>query len=316
MNQFPDLGDRSDSQRPWTEMFGPGFPLLAGALWGTIGIVSKGLLDAGIHPVQIVVWRLVIASLLGQVLLIGYHRRFRLPSLPLPFLAHGLLGTVLTQLLYLGGVGAIGVALTVTLHFTWPAFAVFLGRVAFGEPLHRLKLTAVMLTVAGAILVSLTAFDVSLGMSLAGIGMALLSGWTFAAGGALAKYELQTASRLEVIVWPMTLAVIPLALYAGVVGQLAPTFASGVQTAQILYLAVVTTFAAHGLYTVGLKTMASGTAAILATVEPLVAVILASLLFGETLLANQWLGLTFIVLGVVTVNARRRAAKPSPTLSA
>ncbi len=297
------------AERPWTETFGPAFPLVAGALWGTIGIVSKGLLDANYHPVQIVVWRLIIASVLGQVILLLYNRGFKAPRMPLPFLIHGLLGTVLTQLLYLGGVRSIGVALTVTLHFTWPAFAVFLGRMVFQEPLHRLKLLAALLSVAGAALVSTVALDVSLQISALGLVMAILSGITFAAGGTMAKYELQTASRLEVIVWPMTLATLPLAVYAGSIGQLAPTFSVGVPTMQILYLAVVTTFAAHGLYTVGLKTLASGTAAILATVEPVVAVVLASLLFGETLHTNQWLGLSLIVLGVVIVNMRRRALR-------
>ncbi len=302
-----------DPDKQWTETFGPAFPLVAGALWGTIGIVSKGLLDANYHPVQIVVWRLIIASMLGQVLLIWHNRGFRVPRMPLQFLIHGLLGTVLTQLLYLGGVASIGVALTVTLHFTWPVFAVFLGRIAFQEPLHKLKLFAVTLSVAGAALVSLVALDVSLQISALGLVMAILSGATFAAGGTMAKYELQTASRLEVIVWPMTLAALPLAVYAGSIGQLVPTFAVGLPTMQIVYLAVVTTFAAHGLYTVGLKTLASGTAAILATVEPVVAVVLASLLFGETLYTNQWLGLTLIVLGVVSVNMRRRTVKrPAP----
>lgn len=198
--------------------------LLAGTLWGTIGVAGKTLLAANWSPLCIVLWRVIVASLLGQVMIIRENRGYKPPSVPVAFFIHGLIGTALTQTLYMAAISRIGTGTTVTLHYGWPVFAVVLGWLFFGERVSTVLAFALAVVVLGAALVSSGVGLVNVRMDALGIAMALGSGLTFAVNGAMSKYELlrKETTRLEVVVWPLTLSTLPLAVVAGFRGSLSP----------------------------------------------------------------------------------------------
>jgi drug/metabolite transporter (DMT)-like permease len=70
-------------------------------------------------------------------------------------------------------------------------------------------------------------------------------------------------------------------------------------------IAAVSTVAAIVLFFAGLRRAGPTSASILATVEPVVTVLLAFLVFGETLGALQLLGGVFVLTAVVVLSARR-----------
>jgi drug/metabolite transporter (DMT)-like permease len=69
---------------------------------------------------------------------------------------------------------------------------------------------------------------------------------------------------------------------------------------------VVSTVGAIGLFFAGLRRVGPTTASILATVEPLVTVLLAYLTFGERLSPLQLTGGAFVLAAVIAINTRRR----------
>ena len=71
-------------------------------------------------------------------------------------------------------------------------------------------------------------------------------------------------------------------------------------------LAVVSTVAAIGLFFAGLRRVGPTTTSILSTVEPLVTVTLAFLVFGETLGALQLVGGALVLAAVVVVHTTAR----------
>ena len=90
-------------------------------------------------------------------------------------------------------------------------------------------------------------------------------------------------------------------------------------------IAVVSTVAAISLFFAGLRRVGPTTASILATVEPLVTVLLAFLVFGETLGPVQLVGGALVLAAVLVLCARgwpsasKRAIRSdprSPTASA
>ena len=74
--------------------------------------------------------------------------------------------------------------------------------------------------------------------------------------------------------------------------------------------------AAISLFFAGLRRIGSTTASILATVEPLVTVLLAFLVFGETLQGAQLVGGALVLAAVPTQHARRRRARRIPVPAA
>jgi multidrug transporter EmrE-like cation transporter len=75
----------------------------------------------------------------------------------------------------------------------------------------------------------------------------------------------------------------------------------------IACLAAVSTVAAISLFFAGLRRAGPTTASILSTVEPLTTVVLAFLVFGETLTALQWGGAALVLAAVVALAPSQEA---------
>jgi drug/metabolite transporter, DME family len=78
--------------------------------------------------------------------------------------------------------------------------------------------------------------------------------------------------------------------------------------ALLFMLAVVHTSLAFGLYTVGLKLLDAGQAAIVATVEPVVAGAIGVVLLGETLTTPKVLGALLVLTGAALAQVRLEKA--------
>jgi drug/metabolite transporter, DME family len=85
--------------------------------------------------------------------------------------------------------------------------------------------------------------------------------------------------------------------------------------ALLFMLAVVHTSLAFGLYTVGLKRLDAGQAAIVATVEPVVAGAIGVVLLGETLTAPKVLGALLVLAGAALAQVRLEKASRGEDIS-
>ena len=74
----------------------------------------------------------------------------------------------------------------------------------------------------------------------------------------------------------------------------------------VLRIAVVTAVAPYLLYTLGLKNTPASKAAIMATVEPLVATVLGIVVFSEPLTPAAAAGIILILAAIVLLNAHRK----------
>jgi drug/metabolite transporter (DMT)-like permease len=99
-------------------------------------------------------------------------------------------------------------------------------------------------------------------------------------------------------------AAVPLTLGAALLGELRPGELTPAGWGWLGCLALVSTVASIALFFAGLKRAGPTTASILATVEPLVTVVLAFIVFGETLGVPQLLGGGLVLSAVVMLNAR------------
>jgi drug/metabolite transporter (DMT)-like permease len=114
-------------------------------------------------------------------------------------------------------------------------------------------------------------------------------------------------------------AAVTLTLGSAALGQLQPGAVTATGWLWLACIGVVSTVAAIGFFFAGLRRVGPTSASILATVEPVVTVFLAFLVFGETLAAVQILGAALVLASVVVLKARapqrRPAATPVPVLA-
>jgi drug/metabolite transporter (DMT)-like permease len=207
---------------------------------------------------------------------------------------------------YFAALERIDASLLSLVLYTFPAIvavaAVALGR----ERLDGRRVAALALALGGLTLVVAGAGTGRLdprGAAL-GLGAAVVYSSYILAGDAI-------AGRIR----PMLLAAIvctgaAVTLTAGsaALGELRPGALTAAGWGWLACLAVVSTVGAIGLFFAGLRRVGPMTASILATAEPLVTVLLAFAVFGETLTAVQLAGGALVLAAVLVLNAPRPAA--------
>jgi drug/metabolite transporter, DME family len=138
-------------------------------------------------------------------------------------------------------------------------------------------------------------------VTLWGLLAGLASGITYATLGIFGKGALRRYSPPTAMLYALGVGTLFLAL--PVLRDPAPLLAplqSGSGIALLLYVSLVPTAGSFLLYTTGLQRLNdAGRASVIATIEPLVAVLLGYFLLGEALAPWQWLGGALILLGVL-----------------
>ena len=280
----------------------------SGAAFGAMAIFGKLAYDGGATVGTLLVVRFVLAAALFWALVLARGAMREVRALSRRDVSVGL---ALGGFGYAAQAGCFFAALEridaslLSLHlYTFPAIvavaAVVLGR----ERMDGRRLTALALSLGGLALVvagaGTGALD-PLGAAL-GLGAAVVySTYILVSDGIVGRVRPHVLSALV-----CTGAVVPLVVGSTLLGELRPGQLSPAGWGWLACLVVVSTVAAVSLFFAGLKRVGPTTASILATVEPLVTVLLAFLVFGETLGAIQLIGGALVLAAVLVLNARRR----------
>ena len=132
------------------------FVLLAGALWGSMGLFVRRLNAAGLYAMDVVLARMLSALLFMGVFMLLFAResfRIRLKDLWC-FLGSGIVSLLLFSLCYFSGMQVTSLNVMAVLLYTSPAIIMILSVVLFHEKLTKRKLLALVMTFAGCCLVS------------------------------------------------------------------------------------------------------------------------------------------------------------------
>lgn len=286
--------------------------LAAATMWGTIGVSYRVLLDhIATDEVTIVTIRASSAAvLLGGWLAARDRGAFRVRRGDVPFLAGFALVTV--TVFYLALIYALdrtSVAVGTVLLYLAPAFVTLGAALFLHERLTHRKLAALASTFGGCLLVVQAYRPANLEGNALGVGLALLSAVTYASYSLMGKRLLSRYRAVTVLAYDLLIGSAGLILVKVIVSPTAwPSWLGLLAIAG--YSGIVTTLAPITLYTIGLRGLPSSEASILATFEPVVAVMLAAAILGETLSVGQAFGALGVIGGVVLL-AARGAVRPS-----
>lgn len=276
---------------------------LAAGLWGTLGLFFKASLAYGLTSLGLAFLRsLLTLVLLVLGLVLTRPRLLRVAPRHLPaFLLLGGVSVALFYWVYILAVDLTSVATGAVLLYTAPAWVTLLARWQFGEPLGRRKLAALALAFVGCALVA-RAYDLQ-HLRLNGLGVlaGLAAGLTYALYSILSVPLLRRYPPLTVVTWAVAFGALLLAPVVAWQGwaTLAPVLAPSPLWLWLLGLAVGPTVGALTLYTAGLQRVPAGVASITATLEPVVATVLAVVVLGERLAVPQLVGGALVVTAVL-----------------
>jgi len=270
--------------------------------WATTGIFISYLLTRyNLAPLTLAFWRdLAVAATLIAILAVFQPQALRLTRRDVPFfLAYGFVALALFNGLWTYSVKFNGAAVATVLAYSSPAFTVLLAGPLLKEPFTRRKLAAVILGLAGCVLVAKAYRPEVWQVNLAGILVGLGTGLVFAIYSLAGRWS---SSRFTNS-WTVT-----------AYGFLFAALALGLtQTPQTLFtlgrawdgwlilaaLAVGPSLLGFGLYTLSLRYLPASAASLIAVLEPALTAVMAIFLLGEILIGWQWAGAGLIVFAAV-----------------
>ncbi len=282
----------------------------AACIWGTLGFFAKILYAEGVSFEAVVAVRASVgwAAMLLFLLLTRGAKSLRVARRDLIFLVPlGLVGVGAFYLLYFFMVRESTVGTAAILLYSSPAFVVVLAWIFLKETLGFLRILALGLTFGGIFLVVGGYDPFTLEVSPLILMTGLLSGLTY---GLYSIFGKPVAGRLEpAVILSYALGIGAVLLVLAALPTLHTLAGLSLDSyALLLTLAVVHTALAFGLYTVGLRRLDAGQAAIVATVEPVVAGATGVVLLGEELTAPKLAGAVLVLAGAALAQVRLRKA--------
>jgi DME family drug/metabolite transporter len=285
----------------------------AATIWGTLGLFAKILYAQGVSFEALVAvrasvgWVAVLLFLLATqgVWSLRVVRRDLAFLLPL-----GLVGVGAFYLLYFYTVRESTVGTAAILLYSAPAFVVVLARLFLKEPLNAAKVFALFLTAGGILLVAGAYDPANLEVSPTVLLTGLLSGLTYGLYAVLGRPVAGHLSPAVILSYALAFGSALLILAALPTLDTLAGLSAG-SYALLLMLAVVHTALGFALYTFGIRHLGAGRAAIVATIEPVVAGVLGVALLGEDLTALKALGALLVLTGAALAQVRVADARAS-----
>lgn len=269
---------------------------LAAALWGLLGAFTVGLLATGLHPLEIAFWRALLAGAAFAVHAAVAGRWRRIPAGDLAAIAgFALVGVSLFYASLILAIDLGGISLAFVLLYSAPAWVTLAAWLLLGEPLGRRHLLLLALATAGVALVS-QARGEGVHATFASIAWGLTAGLSYASYYVFGKWVLRR--HPPTLVYGLALPLGALALTPLVPWSAKPPSA----WLLLAGAALVSTYLAYLLYGIGLRDASASRAVLVATVEPVVAGIVAWAAFGERLGAIGLAGAA-LVLGAAVWSA-------------
>ena len=292
-------GERSKSSRA-------GILAVLGAAFcfGTTGTTQQlGVPD--ISPVAVASARLICGSLFLFLFAFLIERRNRGYRMPRTDLLIAGCGIAAYQLTFFSAVDSTGIAIaTVTALGTAPTFSAIVAYVILREKPQLNWYLGTSVTIVGIILVG-TANGVE-GFNLLGVVLASIAGLGFAIFNVICRKSLERgASDIWVTSQTFCIAAIASAPFLFSESPVWLTTRNGILTT--LWLGIFTTSVGYILFMYGLKRIPSSLAATVVLAEPATATILAAVVIGEPLVAQSYLGIATVALGILYISKSKRA---------
>ena len=281
----------------------PFLVILAGCLWGTMGIFVRHLNAIGLEAMEIVEARAALTAVSMFAALVLFRRdllRVNIRDLWV-FAGGGIVSVILFNFCYFQTIQRASLSTAAILLYTSPVFVLLLSVPLFGEKLTKKKILCLMMAITGCALAS----GLAGGMALS--PMTLLFG--LGSGFGYGLYSIFSRFALQKGYHPITITAY-IFLFGALGGLPLTDFGQLIRVAgadwnNLAYLGtytLVTTIVPYVAYTTGLQQVENGVAAVLACIEPVMATVFGIFFFSEMPDLSGWLGILLVLIALTALN--------------
>ena len=280
--------------------------MLAGILWGCMGLFVRPLNEKGLNSWDIVFLRTVLTTVfMALILVIKDRKLFKIKLKDVwCFLGTGLLSIVFFNLCYFKEITITSLSVAAILLYTAPAFVMIISAFCFKEKLTRHKILALILSFTGLIFVTgvlgggerLTVKTLFIGLG-AGLGYALYS--------IFGRYAIERGyNSYTISFYTFLFATIGTVFFASPLEVASVVSSSSGSVILSVVFVLVSTVVPYLVYTIGLKSVENGQASIIASIEPVIATLNGIIWFGEKMKFGVIIGIILVLSGIVISNIK------------
>lgn len=271
--------------------------------FGLIPLFTLPLMRAGMETDSILFYRFATATVALGLMMVAKKEGFGLPWRDVPIV-------VVLAALYMGsaqfllyGYEVMGAGVATTLHFTYPVFVTLLMLVLFRERASWVTWMAVVLAICGVARLSLNGAELRL--PLMGVAVILLSAVAYASYIIMvnkSRVRDVHSRKLAFYVFLFTTVMFAVKNAAGDGVQPLPDAWAAVN---VVMLAVAPTVISNITLLLAVRNIGGTLTSILGALEPVTAVCIGALVFGEAFTFGEAVGIVLILVAVVLVILNR-----------
>ena len=281
--------------------------LIAGCLWGCMGLLVRPLQTIGLQTMEIVALRSIVTFVVMTLIIIikepaAFHIKIKDSWI---FFGTGICSIVFFNYCYFMTIGRTSLSVAAVLLYTAPAFVILMSAIFFHERITLLKIAAVALTFFGCMLVAGVNTSQT-ALTLQGLVSGLLAGFFYALYSIFAKIASNRGYSGKTITFYTFLMAT-----AGTLPFIKPMHVAGcfmTDDKMILYaflLIIVTTIFPYLFYTKGLAGIEPGQAAVAASIEPVMATIVGIVIYHEKLSLTGLIGMILVLFSIILINMKK-----------
>lgn len=293
------------------------FVLLAATLWGIAGLFVRTLQSFAISQMQTVFGRSLISAIILGIIVLAKDislLKIKIKDLWL-FVAAGLFSIVLFNFSYYMTMSMTSLSVAAVLLYTAPFFVVIISIPLFGKKLTANKCIACVTAFLGCCLVS-GLLDSSHRISGKALFFGLLTGFGYALYTIFGELLLERGYKsLTITFYVFLSAAVSCIPFTNPLETVIYAIATPKVLITLFLMAVFNTVIPYLLYTSGLAGVDPSVAPIIATLEPVVATLVGSVIYKEAISLWGVIGILLVLASVVILNLKHITIKANAKIN-
>ena len=281
------------------------FVLIAGTLWGAMGIFVRGLASCGLSSIEICFVRVFVSAALMTVYFLLFNKKAMKIKLKdiWCFIGTGVFSLTFFGYCYFTTIQMTSMSVAAVLLYTSPVFVLVLSAILFKEKITKRKVICVIIAILGCAFVSgIVGSSVGLTLPVQGILYGLGSGLGYGLYSIFGRYAIKRKySAITITYYSFLFSAVAL-LFMIKPTAIMNKLGMGQVDINIVYVigtAIVVTILPYIFYTLGLTKIENSKAAVVACIEPIMATVFGFLVFHEVLSFGEIVGVALVLLAII-----------------
>lgn len=281
------------------------FVLLAGILWGIIGIFVRRFQGFGISSLELALDRILFAAIIFAIFILIYNKslfKIKIKDLWI-FFGTGVISLATFSFCYFKAIEIMDLSVAAILLYTAPAFVMIFSIILFKEKVTISKIISLVLTFLGCMFVT-GVLSGNVLITLEGFIFGILSGLCYGLYSIFTRVALNKGyNTFTIVLYTMIFGGIAILLVVRPVKTFELVKSKPTEIIWVLAFVLFSEILPYFLYTFGLKYLKNTTASIIVSVEPVVATILGALAFNEMIqVPFGYIGIVLVIISILLAN--------------